>query len=105
MSHLKENSAVFGINIATVYRFLIYGPNTMEENLSGELPRKGVVRFIIPSLSLLEGDYLFSAAAYDSLLKEAYDHHDLMYQFRVLSRGAKEYGCVRLGSRWAVESD
>ena len=95
---------VFGVAINTIYKMLIYGPNTLEREVEGEFGKKGIVRFIIPSLPLFEGDYLFSASAYDASLTRAYDHHDMMYHFRVLSRGTREFGCVRIESRWKVES-
>ena len=94
---------VFGVAISTIYKLLIYGPNTLESPIDGEIADKGIIRFIVPSLPLIEGDYLFSAAAYDPLLKTAYDHHENMYHLRVLSKGKKEFGSVHIQSRWAVE--
>jgi len=104
LSRLKDRRPVFGVAISTVYKLLIYGPNTLEKELKGEFKEKGLVRFIIPKLPLFEGDYLFSAAAYDSSLSQAYDHHEMMYHFRVLGYGAREFGCVRIDSRWEIES-
>ena len=104
-SHLTKTAPVFGVAIATLYKLLIYGPNTLEANLSEKIGKKGAVRFIVPELPLIEGDYLFSAAAYDWTLQTAYDHHELMYHFRVLRRGGREFGCVKLDCRWDVESD
>jgi len=104
-SHLKEGTPVFGVGISTIYKLLIFGPNTLDVDFQGELPGKGKVKFIIPSLPLFEGDYLFSASAYDSTLKTAYDHHEMMYHFRVLSRGIKDFGCVRMDSHWEIESE
>ena len=89
-SHLEDGRPVFGVAISTIYKLLIYGPNTLETPIEGAYKDKGVIRFIIPSLPLIEGDYLFSAAAYDPTLKTAYDHHENMYHFRVLSRGKRE---------------
>ena len=102
-SNLQNGTPVFGIAINTIYKMLIYGPNTLEADCSGSYKNEGNVRFIIPSLPLFEGDYLFSAAAYDSTLKKAYDHHDMMYQFQVLSRGTRDFGCVKLEARWEIE--
>jgi ABC-type polysaccharide/polyol phosphate transport system ATPase subunit len=70
-----------------------------------KLPRRGKVRFIIDSLPLLEGDYLFSASVYDSSLTIAYDHHEMMYFFRVKSPGISAFGAVRLESRWLISAD
>jgi len=104
-SHLTKASPVFGVAFATIYKLLIYGPNTLEAGLSEKIGKKGKVRFIVPELPLIEGDYLFSASAYDWTLQTAYDHHELMYHFRVLRRGIREFGCVKLDCRWDVESD
>lgn len=76
----------------------------MEERLEGKeekIPRRGYARFIIERLPLLEGDYLFSASVYDATLSVAYDHHEMMYFFRVKSPGISDFGSVRLESRWS----
>ena len=103
-SRLTKTAPVFGVAIATIYKLLIYGPNTLEAGLSDKIGRKGTLRFIVPELPLIDGDYLFSASAYDWTLQSAYDHHELMYHFRVLKRGGREFGCVKLDCRWGVES-
>jgi ABC-type polysaccharide/polyol phosphate transport system ATPase subunit len=163
VSKLGEGGkAVFGAAIHTVYKMLVYGPNTLEglggglggglgeeergeggeggevrergvfEGRGGEelgggngtggrtgegggggadgvgspLPEKGIVRFIIPELPLFPGDYLFSASAYDPSLSVAYDHHDMSYVFQVVGRGGgtgREFGCVKIKSRWEIE--
>ena len=102
-SHLKEGQPVFGVAISTIYRLLIYGPNTLEAPLTGNIPEEGIIRFIIPKLPLLEGDYLFSAAAYDESLQKAYDHQEMMYHFRVNSDGRRDFGSVRMAVKWQVE--
>jgi len=60
------------------------------------------VRFIIPRLPLLDGEYHFSVSAYDRSLSVAYDHHDRMYGFRVLKHPEKEFGYVRIACRWEL---
>jgi lipopolysaccharide transport system ATP-binding protein len=110
---------VFGAALSTVYRMLLYGPNTLEAEMcgapgvspgsapdafSGPLPARGVVRFIIPALPLFPGDYLFSASCYDLSLSVAHDHHDQMYRFRVEGCGSRAFGSVRMESRWEIES-
>lgn len=102
-SRLKDGRPVFGVAISTIYKLLIYGPNTLETEFPASVPEEGIIRFIIPELPLLEGDYLFSAAAYDESLQKAYDHHEMMYHFRVLSDGRKDFGSVRLAAEWRVE--
>jgi ABC-type polysaccharide/polyol phosphate transport system ATPase subunit len=105
VSHLEKTTPVLGVAIDTIYKLLIYGPNTLEASLSKKIGRRGVLRFIIPSLPLLEGDYLFSAAAYDWTLQTAYDHHQQMYHFRVLRRGGRTFGCVKIDCRWDIRKD
>lgn len=103
VSHLAGAKAVFGAALSTVYKMLIYGPNTLESKFPDAVPDKGTVRFIVPSLPLFEGDYLFSASVYDPSLTVAYDHHEMMYFFRVISRGTRDFGCVRIDSRWELQ--
>jgi len=105
VSHLRDETPVFGIAINTIYKLLIYGPNTLESGLQKDLPHEGTVRFIIPYLPLFEGDYLFSASAYDPTLSRAYDHHDMMYHFKVSSPGQRDFGCVQINSRWEISGE
>lgn len=140
VNHGVEDQPVFGVAIYTIYRLLLYGPNTLDQKLGTQtffansfdqaarmgretlpertnkeekikeldfpgqqkLPSRGTVRFIIDSLPLLEGDYLFSASIYDSSLTIAYDHHEMMYYFRVKSPGIAAFGAVRLEGRWLL---
>ena len=104
-SRLKDECPIFGVAINTMYKLLIYGPNTLETKLPEKIPNRGIVRFIIPKLPLLEGNYLFSAAAYDKTLKNAYDHHDRMYHFRVLPDRGDDFGSVRIRSEWEIEGN
>jgi len=104
-SRLEKDRPVFGIAFSTIYKLLIYGPNTLEAEIPDEIPSRGVVRFIIPSLPFLEGDYLFSAAAYDETLATAFDHHEQMYHFRVLYSGRREFGSIRISSEWKIENE
>ena len=99
-SKLSGEAPVFGVAFATIYRLLINGPNTLAGPAAGDFRPSGAVRFIVPELPLLPGDYLFSASCYDRSLQTAYDHHELMYHFRVAGGGGREFGCVRIDSRW-----
>jgi ABC-type polysaccharide/polyol phosphate transport system ATPase subunit len=105
VSRLPEGSEepIFGVAINTIYKMLLYGPNTLSGNVKGKLRKKGIVRFIIPELPLFDGDYLFSAAVYDQSLSHAYDHHEMMYHFRVIGSERKEFGCVRMAHHWFLE--
>lgn len=104
-STLKDKKPVFGVAVSTIYKLLIYGPNTLETDFPEDIPSSGVVRFIIPELPLMEGDYLFSASIYDETLSHAYDHHEQMYQFRILGGQKKEFGSVRMHSSWKLEHE
>jgi hypothetical protein len=137
-SNLEKEAGrpVFGIAIATAYKMLISGPNTLEadwerkdgaaeeqkdgktehgaDGTAGEglsvfpregvagFPREGVVRFIVPELPLSVGEYLFSAAAYNSTLSVAYDHHELQYSFRVSTGPQREFGLIKLKADWKI---
>lgn len=101
-SRLEGEAPVFGVALSTVQKLLIYGPNTLESAFPDRIPAEGTVRFIIPSLPLLDGEYLLSVSAYDRSLKTAYDHHEQMYYFRVLKHAGQEFGYVRIGCRWEI---
>lgn len=105
-SHLApaEGRPVFGVAISTPYKMLISGPNTLEAGWDEKagVPAEGVVRFIVPELPLFGGEYLFSASAYNSNLSEAYDHRELQYSFRVASGPEREFGLVKMSSRWEL---
>lgn len=105
LSALKNERPVFGVSISTIYKLLIYGPNTLSEDTVKNIPEQGIVRFIIPQLPLLEGDYLFSAAAYDDTLNIAYDHHDMMYHFRVSPLKDSDFGSVKIKSEWDIREE
>jgi ABC-type polysaccharide/polyol phosphate transport system ATPase subunit len=99
-----EGRPVFGVAIATPYKMLISGPNTLEAGWGEtiDFPREGVVRFIISDLPLFGGEYLFSASAYNENLNVAYDHHDYMYSFQVASGPVREFGMVKMNAVWEI---
>jgi ABC-type polysaccharide/polyol phosphate transport system ATPase subunit len=106
VSRLPENERpVFGAAIITAHRSLIYGPNTLEAGWPGEktLPERGTIRLALEDLPLFPGEYLFTASVYDQNLRVAYDHHEMLYRFKVTGGPAREIGLVRLRSRWDVE--
>jgi len=96
---------VFGAAVATAYKMLIYGPNTLENGWPAEqaVPAKGIVKFIIPELPLFPGEYLFSAAVYDETLGIAFDHHELAYSFRVTGGPKGQFGTVKIKSSWELD--
>lgn len=101
-SRLEGEAPVFGVALSTLQHLLIFGPNTLESAFPDPIPAEGTVRFIIPSLPFLEGEYLLSVSAYDRSLQTAYDHHEQMYYFRVMKHPEREFGTVRIGCRWEI---
>jgi ABC-type polysaccharide/polyol phosphate transport system ATPase subunit len=99
-SSLGPEPPVFGVAFSTIYRLLIHGPNTLSAPVSGEYRSSGTLRFIVPRLPLLPGDYLLSVSGYDRALEHAYVHHEQKYHFRVGGRTESEFGCVRIDARW-----
>ena len=99
-SSLGPEPPVFGVAFNTIYRLLIHGPNTLNASIGGDYRPDGTVRFIVPKLPFLPGDYLFSASSWDRTLQHPYDHHEQMYHFRVGGRSEAEFGCVRVDARW-----
>jgi len=113
-SHLEKGEAagrpVFGIAIATPYKMLISGPNTIDSGWEGEagsagqdpaaFPREGVIRYVVPELPLFGGEYLFSASVYNENLSVAYDHHELQYSFQVVGGRIRDFGLIKIKAGW-----
>ncbi|RPI92156.1 MAG: hypothetical protein EHM32_09540 [Spirochaetales bacterium] len=101
---------VFGIAIATPYKMLISGPNTIDSGWEGEagsagqdpaaFPREGVIRYVVPELPLFGGEYLFSASVYNENLSVAYDHHELQYSFQVVGGRIRDFGLIKIKAGW-----
>lgn len=96
----------FGVAIYSPQGFHINGPNT---EFSGHhiesIEGVGYVDYVVPSLPLLNGNYLFSATIYDRDGVHAYDHQHLRYQFTVLPGGvAERYGALYIASTWLHRS-
>jgi len=93
---------MFGLAIHRDDGLHISGPNNI---LAGfDIPfieGEGEVRYTVDVLPLLEGTYHLSAALYDASGTYAYDHHALLYTFRV-QRGsvAERYGAIYVPARW-----
>ena len=67
---------------------------------------KGIVRHIIPALTLLEGGYNISVAVVDDGDTEMFDYHDRAYSFRVYpGQSGERYGLVTLNGAWDVKSE
>jgi lipopolysaccharide transport system ATP-binding protein len=93
---------VFGLAIHRNDGLHITGPNTRFGGL--EIPRaegRGIVRYHVPALALLEGTYLVSTSCHDQQDTEMYDYHDQLYPFYVLPVARERYGMVTLNGEWS----
>jgi len=96
---------IFGLGFHHQNGTHICGPNTKFARLyipfvSGE----GKVVYRIPSLPLLEGTYLISAAVVNRDDTEMFDYHDRAYKFRVYPGVSSErFGLVTMRGEWAFE--
>ncbi len=104
-AHQRIQNPLFGVALHREDGMHICGPNTglgdyAVESILGD----GYIDFIIPSLPLLPGTFLFSAAIYDSEGKLPYDHHHQAYKFRVSSSAQtqQEQGTVQIPYEWRL---
>jgi lipopolysaccharide transport system ATP-binding protein len=98
---------VFGLAIHRGDGAHITGPNTQ---LTGyEIPwieGRGTIRYTVPSLPLLEGNYDVSVSAHGeggAVLYNYYDYHNRLYSLRVLPSEEK-HGMITLGGKWSQGS-
>jgi lipopolysaccharide transport system ATP-binding protein len=101
----EVDKPVFGLAIHRRDGLHITGPNTRfadQQILTVE--GKGIVRYKIRSLPLLEGTYHLSVAAHDWTAAEMYDYHDRLYRFGVMCAGGERYGVVTLRGDWSWET-
>lgn len=100
----KIEKPIFGISIHRNDGIHISGPNTkfdnkVIENIEGE----GTVEYIIDSLPLLKGTYLLTAAIYDFMCLNPYDHHEKRFTFKIEAGEIKDYGMVYIPCRWKYD--
>ncbi len=93
---------VFGVGVHRADGTHLCGPNTRAYGFEIEMIEgSGEVRFAMPALPLLEGQYRLSVAVYDRQIQHPLDHHDQMYGFDVLSNAAEErYGLIKPFGTW-----
>lgn len=97
----KVNNPVFGLAIHRRDGLHVTGPNTrFARDQIPAVDGKGVVRYRVESVPLLEGSYRLSVAAHDWAGKEMYDYHDRLYRFRVSHTEGERHGVVTLGGAW-----
>lgn len=92
---------VFGVAIHKNDGTHITGPNTkLHNNVIESIEGEGIVEYIIDSLPLLNGTYLFTAAVYDFACVNPYDHHEKRFTFKVEDDSRKDYGIFYIPCRW-----
>ncbi len=104
LAYVETEDPVFGIGIVRSDGVHCYGVNTDIDSM--RLPdlqagQRGIVRFIVEKLHLLNGTYRLSVACHsrDGL---PYDYHTEMYTFNVDSI-TRDVGVGRLEHRWVIE--
>ncbi|NJD54183.1 MAG: ABC transporter ATP-binding protein [Candidatus Methanoperedens sp.] len=92
---------VFGVAIHRNDGTHITGPNTkFHNNVIESIEGDGIVEYIVDSLPLLNGTYLFTAAVYDFACVNAYDYHEKRFTFKVEDESKKDYGIFYIPCRW-----
>lgn len=96
---------IFGLGIHRSDGMHVTGPNTRFGGL--EIPwieGKGVVRYKVPSLPLLEGTYHISVSSHDWEDIKMFDFHDHLYTFQVFYMAGERYGAISLNGAWSWDS-
>jgi ABC-type polysaccharide/polyol phosphate transport system ATPase subunit len=104
-AHKRIKSPVFGMGFFSSNGTWINGSNTSTSRYHIDwVEGKGQIAYCLESLPLLEGNYLFSASAYDfgSDMPQAYDHLDKAFvlQVRPGPEIAETLGMVYMPCRW-----
>jgi ABC-type polysaccharide/polyol phosphate transport system ATPase subunit len=93
---------VFGIGIFTKDRVQCYGTNTHIDRLKiGRLKEKGIVKFTIPNIELIEGSYCLDVAVH-SEEGFPYDYQMERYFFNVQT-GMQDIGIYKPKHEWMFE--
>ena len=80
-----------------------YGTNTTLDGVRLAVrPGEGIVRFRMPRLELVEGQYVLDVAAVSPDYADTYDFHSKAYPFRVYG-ATGEIGLVRIAHEWEHE--
>jgi len=99
---------VFGMAIHRQDGVHITGPNTSLDGLVlPTISGKGVIKYVIADLCLLDGVYLISVSAHSPNGQAIYDYHDRVYKFRVTNTGRttqERYGLITTRGRWLSEA-
>jgi lipopolysaccharide transport system ATP-binding protein len=106
VAHQPSDEPVFGLAIHHGNGFHINGPNSRFGGLPlGTLVGRGCVDYTIEALPLLAGNYVLTAAVFDTTITHAFDYHDQMYPFVVQTTSiAERWGSVYIPARWSQPS-
>jgi lipopolysaccharide transport system ATP-binding protein len=107
-AHERIKNPVFGMAFHSGEGAWISGANTYTSGFDvGWAEGSGKVTYVVDSLPLLEGSYLFSAAVYDysQEIHQAYDHLDraFLVQVRCSAQIKESLGMVYFPCRWEHE--
>lgn len=105
VAHQRIARPQFGLGLCHAGGFHINGPNTVFAGLKIEaIEGEGFVDYVIDSLPLLEGSYVFSISLYDHDGVHPYDYHHQAYTFRVLANPNvhEKYGSILIPSSWRL---
>jgi ABC-type polysaccharide/polyol phosphate transport system ATPase subunit len=104
-SPARVEQPIFGLAIHHQNGTQLFGPNTRFNAL--EIPfveGVGVLRYTIPNLPLLEGQYTLSVAVVNETDTATFDYHDRAYSFRVVASPLRAgYGLVQMAGVWQHE--
>jgi ABC-type polysaccharide/polyol phosphate transport system ATPase subunit len=93
---------IFGIAIHTLDKIRVYGTNThIDEIDTSKLPDQGKIIFEIPSLNLVEGDYVIDVGVHD-INGLMYDYLASVSKLRVIST-EHDVGIAKIPHKWRLE--
>ncbi len=101
-AHQRIDEPVFGLALYHRNGLQINGPNTRFGGCPiPAVTGMGHVDYVVDELPLLAGEYLLTAAVYDSAMLHAYDHHDRQFRLTVHGgAGGERFGTVLIKSSW-----
>lgn len=104
-SSKEIKNPVFGVAFYTPYGLLVCGPNTKTSFSIDNIPNSGTIFYKIENLTLMRGEYFFSAAVYDYSLKKPYDHLERKFKFTVFGGDPSDFGHVDLRGQWVHQKN
>ena len=104
-AHQRIELPMFGVALHHADGSHLAGPNTVLSDYPIEaIYGDGYIDYTIPSLPLLKGSYLFTAAIYNYEATHAYDHHHQAYSFHVTESDSvrERHGMVYIPCHWQL---